>query len=153
MATLERRGSTFGDITLTQFDDPLLAEHALYLAVVDIPKRVSVRLARQDVSLPLSPFLLSPLLFISPSPFSLFLPLHLPFLLPPSLPIHILLCPQMVEFVSTRLIIHVFQLHEDGPAAEELDTSCDVSAASHWMLPNGQYTGCLVRLYDWSVYH
>lgn len=45
VATLERRGSTFGDLTLTQFDDPLLAEHALYLAVVDIPRHVSVQLA------------------------------------------------------------------------------------------------------------
>ena len=42
VATLERHGSTFGDLTLTQFDDPLLAEHALYLAVVDIPKHISV---------------------------------------------------------------------------------------------------------------
>ena len=33
-------------------------------------------------------------------------------------------------------MVHVFQLHEDGPAAEELDSSCDTSAASHWMLPN-----------------
>ena len=43
----------------------------------------------------------------------------------------------MVEFVSARLMVHVFQLHQDGPAAEELDPSCDTSAADHWMLPNG----------------
>ena len=58
MATLERRGSTFGDLTLTQFDDPLLAEHALYLAVVDIPKHVSV--ITQNLSLPFSLPHLSP---------------------------------------------------------------------------------------------
>ena len=40
--------------------------------------------------------------------------------------------------MSVKLVIHVFQLHEDGPAAEELDASCDVSAANHWMLPNGR---------------
>ena len=38
------------------------------------------------------------------------------------------------------LLIHVFRLHEDGPAAEELDdASCDVSAANHWLLPNGEH--------------
>ena len=48
----------------------------------------------------------------------------------------------MVEFVSARLMVHVFQLHQDGPAAEELDPSCDTSAADHWMLPNG-LCGCV----------
>ena len=42
----------------------------------------------------------------------------------------------MVKFSTAKLMVHVFQLHEDGPAAEELDSSCDTSAASHWMLPN-----------------
>ena len=37
-----------------------------------------------------------------------------------------------------RLQVHVFQLHEDGPAAEELEEDCDVSAANHWMLPSGK---------------
>lgn len=37
-----------------------------------------------------------------------------------------------------RLQVHVFQLHEDGPAAEELEEDCDVSAANHWMLPSGR---------------
>ena len=37
-----------------------------------------------------------------------------------------------------RLQVHVFQLHEDGPAAEELEEDSDVSAASHWMLPSGK---------------
>lgn len=69
VATLERRGSTFGDLTLTQFDDPLLAEHVLYLAVVDIPKHVSVSL--QLASLTDTPSLPSSLLLfpltLSPS--------------------------------------------------------------------------------------
>ena len=42
MALLKRRGSTFGDLNLVQFDDPLLEEHAQFLAVVDIPRHVSV---------------------------------------------------------------------------------------------------------------
>lgn len=36
-----------------------------------------------------------------------------------------------------RVQVHVFQLHDDGPAAEELDEDCDVSSANHWMLPSG----------------
>ena len=51
LAVLERRGSTFGDLTLTQFDDPLLAEHAVYLSVVDIPKHVSVSSAIENEGL------------------------------------------------------------------------------------------------------
>ena len=65
VATLERRGSTFGDLTLTQFDDPLLTEHALYLAVVDIPKHVSVQ---QKLASYLPPSL--PLSFPPPSLYS-----------------------------------------------------------------------------------
>ena len=42
VAVLERRGSTFSDLTLTQFDDPLLTEHIMFLAVADIPRHVSV---------------------------------------------------------------------------------------------------------------
>ena len=45
VAVLERRGSTFGDLTITQFDDPLLTEHVLFLAVVDIPRHISVSLS------------------------------------------------------------------------------------------------------------
>ena len=40
VAALERRSSTFGELTLTKFDDPLLAEHTVYLAAVDIPKHI-----------------------------------------------------------------------------------------------------------------
>ncbi|CAI8038854.1 Pachytene checkpoint protein 2 homolog [Geodia barretti] len=99
VAVLERRGSTFGDLSLTQFDDPLLTEHAVFLAVVDIPRHVS-----------------------------------------------------MVEFSTAKLMIHVFQLHEDGPAAEELDSSCDTSAASHWMLPNLEFHGVWENLvYDTDI--
>ena len=37
-----------------------------------------------------------------------------------------------------RVQVHVFQLHDDGPAAEELEEDCDVSSANHWMLPSGE---------------
>ena len=71
VATLERRGSTFCDLTLTQFDDPLLTEHALYLAVVDIPKHVSVQ---QKLARCLTPSLPSsfPSSFLFSLSFSLF---------------------------------------------------------------------------------
>ena len=146
MAVLERRGSTFGDLSITQFDDPLLTEHAMFLAVVDIPRHVSV-------SGSLFPSLLSPLpalfAFVSQDcpifPLKHFLSFfvlslccfsHLIYM--PPLILHTPLSSphEMVEFSTAKLMIHVFQLHEDGPAAEELDSTCDTSAASHWMLPN-----------------
>ena len=46
---------------------------------------------------------------------------------------------QLVDFSSMRVQVHVFQLHDDGPAAEELDEDCDVSSANHWMLPSGEH--------------
>ena len=36
---------------------------------------------------------------------------------------------------NSRLAIHVFQLHDDGPATEELEE--DIAAANHWLLPTG----------------
>lgn len=38
---------------------------------------------------------------------------------------------------SLYVHMHVFQLHEDGPVLEELEEDANVSAASHWLLPNG----------------
>ena len=35
-----------------------------------------------------------------------------------------------------RLLLHVFQLHEEGPAQEEVEDESDVSAANNWLLPN-----------------
>ena len=43
---------------------------------------------------------------------------------------------------NCKLAIHVFQLHDDGPATEELEE--DIAAANHWLLPCGTYyTLCL----------
>ena len=36
---------------------------------------------------------------------------------------------------NCKLAIHVFQLHDDGPATEELEE--DIAAANHWLLPSG----------------
>lgn len=36
---------------------------------------------------------------------------------------------------NSKLAIHVFQLHDDGPATEELEE--DIAAANHWLLPCG----------------
>ena len=33
--------------------------------------------------------------------------------------------------------MHVFKLNEEGPESEEIDDESDVTAASHWALPNG----------------
>ena len=38
---------------------------------------------------------------------------------------------------NCKLAIHVFQLHDDGPATEELEE--DIAAANHWLLPCGIY--------------
>ena len=35
-----------------------------------------------------------------------------------------------------RLLIHIFQLNEDGPAQEEVEEESNVTAAAHWLLPN-----------------
>ena len=44
--------------------------------------------------------------------------------------------------------MHVFKLNEDGPASEEIDDESDVTAASHWALPNGK----CVSMYDDAVH-
>ena len=44
---------------------------------------------------------------------------------------------QLMDVSSLYIHMHVFQLHEDGPVLEELEEDSDVSAASHWLLPNG----------------
>ena len=47
---------------------------------------------------------------------------------------------QMVELSSAQLQIHVFQLHDDGPSAEELDDE-ELAAANHWILPSSDFAG------------
>lgn len=41
-ALLKRQGTVFGDFVLTEFSDQFLAEHVLFLAVVDIPRHLPV---------------------------------------------------------------------------------------------------------------
>lgn len=40
---------------------------------------------------------------------------------------------------NCRLAIHVFQLHDDGPATEELEE--EIAAANHWLLPSEDFHG------------
>lgn len=40
---------------------------------------------------------------------------------------------------NCKLAIHVFQLHDDGPATEELEE--DIAAANHWLLPSDDFHG------------
>nr|QIC49979.1 putative pachytene checkpoint protein 2 [Actinia equina] len=44
-----------------------------------------------------------------------------------------------IDLQNCKLAIHVFQLHEDGPASEELEE--EISAASHWLLPSAEFNG------------
>ena len=46
---------------------------------------------------------------------------------------------QYLNFSTMRLLLHVYQLHEEGPAQEEVEDEGDVPAASHWLLPNGKH--------------
>nr|XP_054771206.1 pachytene checkpoint protein 2 homolog [Lytechinus pictus] len=40
----------------------------------------------------------------------------------------------LIDFTKSKLKVSVFQLNEEGPAAEELEDE-DLAAASHWLLP------------------
>lgn len=40
---------------------------------------------------------------------------------------------------NCKFAIHVFQLHDDGPATEELEE--DIAAANHWLLPSEDFHG------------
>ena len=46
----------------------------------------------------------------------------------------------MINLATAKLHIHVFQLHDDGPASEELEDD-DLSAANHWLLPATEFDG------------
>ena len=37
--------------------------------------------------------------------------------------------------------IHVYQLHTEGPAQEDLEEEGDLAAASHWLLPATPFHG------------
>lgn len=47
---------------------------------------------------------------------------------------------QTIDLRTTKLHLHVFQLHEDGPGSEELDGE-DLAAANHWLLPSSDFHG------------
>ncbi|XP_074646252.1 pachytene checkpoint protein 2 homolog [Tubulanus polymorphus] len=47
---------------------------------------------------------------------------------------------QGIDLDKANLQIHVFQLHDDGPSAEELDDE-DLAAANHWLLPCAEFDG------------
>jgi SpoVK/Ycf46/Vps4 family AAA+-type ATPase len=52
--------------------------------------------------------------------------------------------PTDVKFINLSLAsfqIHIFQLNNDGPEQEELEEDSNVSAATHWLLPNSEYHG------------
>ncbi|EDO30919.1 predicted protein [Nematostella vectensis] len=44
-----------------------------------------------------------------------------------------------IDLQSCKLAIHVFQLHDDGPASEELED--EITAANHWLLPAAEFEG------------
>lgn len=42
-ALLRKQGTVFGDFIVTEFEDPILKEHAVSVSVSDIPKNLQVR--------------------------------------------------------------------------------------------------------------
>lgn len=40
---LRKQGTTFGDFIITEFEDPILKEHAVSVSVSDIPNNLQVR--------------------------------------------------------------------------------------------------------------
>ena len=50
--------------------------------------------------------------------------------------VYVVLLVKVIDFKKSKLKISVFQLNEEGPAAEELDDE-ELAAASHWLLPAG----------------
>lgn len=48
---------------------------------------------------------------------------------------------QSADLTRSSCQIHVYQLNEDGPAAEELDEEEDIPAANHWLLPTKDLSG------------
>lgn len=48
---------------------------------------------------------------------------------------------QMIDLSEHNLQISIFQLHEDGPAAEELEGDEELAAANHWLLPSKDFSG------------
>lgn len=46
-----------------------------------------------------------------------------------------------IDKAKSKLHIHVFQLHTEGSASEELEDDEEISAANHWVLPSSEFQG------------
>ncbi|KAK3085404.1 hypothetical protein FSP39_002835 [Pinctada imbricata] len=58
-----------------------------------------------------------------------------------------------IDLTDGNIQLHVFQLQNDGPGTEELDDE-DLAAASHWILPAGEFSGIWESLvFDDEVKH
>ena len=58
-ALLKKKGTTFGDFILTEFEDPVLREHVISISVTDIPKEVQVRMENFKLSLAMLMYIFS----------------------------------------------------------------------------------------------
>lgn len=57
----------------------------------------------------------------------------------------------LIDFRKSKLKVSVFQLNEEGPAAEELDDE-ELAAANHWLLPAAEIQGMWENLiFDSSI--
>ena len=57
----------------------------------------------------------------------------------------------MLDLIGPHVQLHVYQLSEDGPAAEELDSE-DMAAANNWILPCREFQGLWESLiYDADI--
>ncbi|XP_078690105.1 pachytene checkpoint protein 2 homolog [Branchiostoma floridae x Branchiostoma belcheri] len=93
-AVLQRHKLVYGDLTMTEFDDPFMKEHIKSVSICDTDDISSAHKGKKA--------------------FNLF---------------------------DANLLLHVFQLHEGGPGSEEVDDDDNVSAASHWLMPNADFDG------------
>ena len=50
------------------------------------------------------------------------------------------LVTQAIDLTDSRLQLNVYQLHDEGPSAEELEDE-DLAAANHWLLPATEFDG------------
>lgn len=54
-------------------------------------------------------------------------------------PLSYVLFLQTISLAEASFAVHVFQLHDDGPATEDInDQEDDIAAANHWLLPSGR---------------
>eukprot|EP00058_Branchiostoma_floridae_P019450 XP_002604940.1 hypothetical protein BRAFLDRAFT_58489 [Branchiostoma floridae] len=93
-AVLQRHNQVYGDLTMTEFDDPFMKEHIKSVFICDTDEMSSSHKSKKAFHL-----------------------------------------------YDANLLLHVFQLHEGGPGSEEVDDDDNVSAASHWLMPNADFDG------------